>query len=263
MMLTEDEHRAYLEQGFFVRQSVFHPNEVLGLQVASQQAVVRALEMSEQGRPYRLDDAKFVDCQHITVQFEHSRSTSDIRVIEPINDIEPAFDRLLDDQRLLSPMRGLIGQQQLALWTAKLNLKPAHCGSGFGWHQDSPYWIHDCAHVDLLPNVMLTLDPFTADNGALQIVPGSHKLGRLPGCEDERQLAGFYTNPSAFDAATAQSLVTTAGSCIFFSPHVVHGSGPNHSAQQRRAVIMTYQPGGFAALKSGQLRAVGGGPALV
>ena len=160
-------------------------------------------------------------------------------------------------------MRGLLGQQALALWTAKLNLKPAGCGSGFGWHQDSPYWIHDCDHVDLLPNVMLTLDPFTRSNGALEVVPGSQIQGRLPGCEDNRQLAGFYTAPTAFDESAAQALVVPPGSCIFFSPHIVHGSAPNRSPQQRRAVILTYQPGGYPALKSGQLRAVGGGPALV
>jgi hypothetical protein len=275
MILTDDEHCAYLEQGFFVRQSVFLGSEVALLQSASQHAVDRARQLSEPslidspfdtsincGRAYVLDNAKFVDHEHITVQFEHAQDSTDVRVIEPINDLVPAFDELLDDDRLLAPMRGLIGQQALALWTAKLNLKPALCGSGFGWHQDSPYWIHDCEHVDLLPNVMLTLDPFTLNNGALQVVPGSHVQGRLPGCTDGRQLAGFYTDPSAFDASAAQTLVVAAGSCIFFSPHLVHGSGPNQSEQQRRAVIMTYQPGGFAALKSGQLRAVGG-PALV
>lgn len=267
MNLTDEERRAYLEQGFFVRMAVFVDSEVALLQAASQRAVQRAGQLcdrqfSNNCRTYVLDNAKFVDYEHITVQFEHAQGSTDVRVIEPINDLEPAFDALLDDERLVTPMRDLIGQKHLALWTAKLNLKPARCGSGFGWHQDSPYWIHDCEHVDLLPNVMLTLDPFTQENGALQVVPGSHAQGRLPGCNDSRQLAGFYTDPSAFDASAAQTLVVAAGSCIFFSPHVVHGSGPNHTAQQRRAVIMTYQPGGFAALKSGQLRAVGG-PALV
>lgn len=263
MMLTEDEQTAYLEQGYFVREAVFDANEVAALQAAALLAVDRAQHVCEQGQAYVLDNAKFVDVEHITVQFEHALGSTDVRVIEPINDLVPAFDVLLDDERLLAPMRGLIGKPQLALWTAKLNLKPARCGSGFGWHQDSPYWIHDCEHVDLLPNVMLTLDLFTADNGALQIVAGSHAQGRLPGCSDERQLAGFYTDPNAFDVDAAQTLEVAAGSCIFFSPHVVHGSGPNLTEQQRRAVIMTYQPGGFAALKSGQLRAVGGGPALV
>lgn len=263
MILTQDEQSQYLEQGFFVREAVFDVGEVTTLQGAARSAVDRAQQLSKQGQTYVLDKAKFVDLDHITVQFEHAQGSAEVRVIEPINDLVPAFDALLDDERLLAPMRGLIGKQQLALWTAKLNLKPARCGSGFGWHQDSPYWIHDCEHVDLLPNVMLTLDRFTAANGALQIVAGSHTQGRLPGCSDERQLAGFYTDPNAFDVNAAQTLEVAAGSCIFFSPHVVHGSGPNLTDLQRRAVIMTYQPGGFAALKSGQLRAVGGGPALV
>ncbi len=263
MILTQDEHAAYQELGYFVREAVFDISEVTALQVAAGLAVERAQQLCKQGQAYVLDDAKFVDVEHMTVQFEHAKDSTDVRVIEPINDLVPAFDTLLDDERLLAPMRGLIGKRQLALWTAKLNLKPARCGSGFGWHQDSPYWIHDCGHVDLLPNVMLAIDRFTAANGALQIVAGSHAQGRLPGCSDERQLAGFYTDPNAFDVDAAQTLEVAPGSCIFFSPHVVHGSGPNRTELERRAVIMTYQPGGYAALKSGQLRAVGGGPALV
>jgi hypothetical protein len=36
----------------------------------------------------------------------------------------------------------------------------------------------------------------------------------------------------------------------------VHGSGPNESDKPRRAIIITYQPAGFAALKSGQVREI-------
>lgn len=268
MLLTAEEHRAYAELGYFVRPMQFAPLEVRMLQAGAELAVERAreLETSQQADAsgvYHLDGAKFLDHEHITVQFEHAEATDQVRVIEPIHDLVPAFDTLVDDARLVQPMLGLVGHQHLALWTAKLNLKPAGCGSGFGWHQDSPYWIHDCGHVDRLPNVMVTLDPCTTDNGALQVIPGSHARGRLPGCTDARQLAGFYTDPTAFDVSAAETLAVPAGSCIFFSPHLVHGSGPNLSDQQRRAVIFTYQPGGFPALKSGQLRAVGGGPALV
>ena len=30
--------------------------------------------------------------------------------------------------------------------TAKLNFKHPRVGSGFGWHQDAPYWFHDSDH---------------------------------------------------------------------------------------------------------------------
>ena len=152
-------------------------------------------------------------------------------------------------------MQGLIGQQKLALWTTKLNLKPAG-GSGFGWHQDSPYWMHNCEHVDRLPNVMITLDPQHETNGCLRIISGSHKRGILPGTNDGTSLGGFFTNPANFDLDEQQAMVVDSGACIFFSPHAVHGSDANPSAQSRRALIFTYQPGNHPMLKNGQIRNV-------
>jgi ectoine hydroxylase-related dioxygenase (phytanoyl-CoA dioxygenase family) len=43
--------------------------------------------------------------------------------------------------------------------------------------------------------------------------------------------------------------VVPAGSLVFFSPHTVHGSEPNTSKQQRRACVLTYQPGGHRMFK--------------
>ena len=59
---------------------------------------------------------------------------------------------------MVKPIQDIIGQSEISLWTDKLNLKRPREGSGFGWHQDSPYWIHDSANVDLLPNVYLAID---------------------------------------------------------------------------------------------------------
>jgi hypothetical protein len=35
--------------------------------------------------------------------------------------------------------------------------------------------------------------------GAFGLLMAVHKAGCLPGCDDGRQLAGFYTHPDAFD----------------------------------------------------------------
>jgi ectoine hydroxylase-related dioxygenase (phytanoyl-CoA dioxygenase family) len=52
-------------------------------------------------------------------------------------------------------------------------------------------------------------------------------------------------------------LEVPAGSLVFFSPHTVHGSGPNRSNQARRALIVTYQPAGFPTLKTRRVRNAG------
>ena len=73
----------------------------------------------------------------------------------------------------------------------------------------------------------------------------------MPGLADGSQLEGFYTHPDEIDNARVVAPNLPAGSLLFFSPHIVHGSQPNTSEQQRRALIATYQPAGLPELKSG------------
>ena len=139
-------------------------------------------------------------------------------------------------------MCGIVGTSGVAIWTDKINLKRPREGSGFRWHQDSPYWTHACDHVDLLPNVLVALDDASEGNGCFRVVRGSHRKGCLPGLDDDSTLGPLFTHPDHFDASAQVPAVVPAGSLVFFSPHTVHGSEPNRSGDPRRAMVLTYQP---------------------
>lgn len=254
--LSARELEDYRRNGYLIRPGVFNEAEVAVFQQAAESAAVRAHEACAGGHAYALDGKRFVDVGHMTVQFEHNPGSELIRVIEPVHELAAAFDALIDDPRLVAPMRQLVGADQLALWTDKLNLKRPREGSAFGWHQDSPYWVHDCKHVDQLPNVMVTFDAASAANGCFRVIEGSHRQGCLPGTADGSQLGGFYTDPSVFDEADQVPMEAPAGSAVFFDPHTIHGSEPNRSDQPRRAIVITYQPADFPALKSRTVRNV-------
>ena len=76
----------------------------------------------------------------------------------------------------------------------------------------------------------------------------------MPGTSDGSQLGGFYTDPRLFDLKNKVDIEAAAGSLIFFNPHIVHGSSPNKSKNERRAYIVTYQPSDRAMLKSGLVK---------
>lgn len=252
--LTANELSDYQRDGYLLRQGVFDTEELAGIGKVVEHVCTAIETLSENGKTYVLDGKRFVDVDYLTIQYEGAPAQDVVRVIEPAHQLHPALSTIIDDPRIVEPMRKLVASDTLALWTDKLNLKCAKAGSGFGWHQDSPYWIHDSEHVDQLVNVYLALDDADESNGCFRIIKGSHTKGCLPGTDDGSQLGGFYTNPACFDESQQVAFEVAAGSLIFFNAHTVHGSQANLSDKARRAFIMTYQPADLPMLKSGRVR---------
>lgn len=256
--LSEAERRAWHDDGFLIRKSVFEANELAVLCAAGERCVARATAaIDSSSTRYTIDGNVYHEAGGATIQLEHAPGSQTIRVIEPFHHLDEDMDRLLDDPRLVEPMRDLIGDERVALFTDKLNLKRPREGSRFRWHQDSPYWAHFFRELDRLPNVLLTLDDADEHNGCFRMIRGSHRRGMLPGCEGEGRLGALFTDPRAFDEADQVAAVAPAGSLVFFSPHIVHGSEPNRSDASRRALVLTYQPGGNRMFKVDAKRETG------
>jgi ectoine hydroxylase len=256
--LTERERAAWRDDGFFVRAAAFAPAEVAALQAAAERAVARAAALGAASADrYAVDGNVYVEAGGSTLQFEHAPGSETLRVIEPFHLLDGDLDALLDDARIVEPMRELVGSDAVAIWTDKLNLKRPREGSRFRWHQDSPYWAHVSPHVDRLPNVMVVLDDASESNGCFRVIRGSHRRGLLPGCAGDGKLGPLFTNPAEFDLADQVPAEAPAGSLVFFSPHTVHGSEPNRSDRERRALIVTYQPAGHAMFKVPRVRDAG------
>src|SRR3546814_4203184 len=73
-------------------------------------------------------------------------------------------------------------------------------------------------------NVIWPVDPFTADNGATRLWPGSHR---------DDAVDPFAIAPIAAEMAP--------GSALLFLGSILHGAGANMSGAVRRAVIVGYR----------------------
>jgi ectoine hydroxylase-related dioxygenase (phytanoyl-CoA dioxygenase family) len=91
-------------------------------------------------------------------------------------------------------------------------------------HRDQDMWQGTKGEVEYLINVMWPLTPFTRENGATLIYPGTHGLAALvdrdPG------------DPIAIEA--------DPGSAIVFLGSTLHGGGANRSALPRQGIIISY-----------------------
>ncbi len=131
--------------------------------------------------------------------------------------------------------------------------EPSTPVDGHYWHQDLPFWPVDGEHVI---SVWLSLYDCTPESAALKFVRGSHQERRfypplgfdgsaMEGDLGERaELAVdvrdqfFDHQPPAFhDDPVAHDVVEfsyNAGDAVIFNTRVVHSSGGNRSADQRR-----------------------------
>jgi len=259
--LTDAERAQYEAEGFFARKNVFGSEDLERLRAAAERVALEAAAASREKSlavakaqasekdDYRIDGNRYVEAADATVQFEHEGESNTIRVIEPFHHLDPVFDAFVEDPRLVVPLCGVLEADEIALWTDKINLKRPREGSGFRWHQDSPYWSHVCGHCDQLPNVMITLDDADRDNGCFRVIRGSHADGFLPGIHDGTALGPLFTDPAHFNEEDEWLAELPAGSLVVFSAHTVHGSQPNRSDRARRAIVLTYQPAGNAMFK--------------
>ena len=58
-------------------------------------------------------------------------------------------------------------------------MKDAKVGGAWTWHQDYGYWYQNGVLFPLLTSVFIAIDRATKQNGCLQVIRGSHQLGRI------------------------------------------------------------------------------------
>lgn len=161
--------------------------------------------------------------------------------------VDGVLDRYRLDRRLLEILVPLIGRD-LKQIINQLHWKPPGAAEAeFGYHQDIRFRRPRQAYRDPANSYVQTgiaIDPHLATNGAMRVIPGSHRLGELnferaasvmdsPMSDDDLRQAGL--NP-----AQAIDLELGAGDVALWHLHLVHGSGPNDSSLDRRFYLNGY-----------------------
>lgn len=242
---TEAERAAYGRDGYVLRPRAFGEEALEGLRDAIEHVVSDLVERAgraDASPEFRLDgDHRFQFGSRTLIQWEWREGSQQVRLLEPFTHLDPRFDALWRDPRFTVPAAAFLGCDRVASFTDKLNLKRPQEGSEFPWHQDFPYWfVRTPEHAHEVLTAMLFVDEALASNGALCVLPGSHRAGPAP--RDPARPDSFTADPARIDTKREILLEAPAGSILFFPSLLLHRSSPNTSARQRRAILLSFQP---------------------
>ena len=81
-------------------------------------------------------------------------------------------------RRLVDPMDQIL-EEEAYHYHSKMIMKAARVGGAWTWHQDYGYWYHYSVLRPQLASWSIAIDPATRENGCLQVIRGSHKVGRV------------------------------------------------------------------------------------
>ena len=153
------------------------------------------------------------------------------------DDIYSAFVRC---PRIVEPLEQLLGGE-IYHYHHKMMLKEPFVGGSWEWHQDYGYWYSNECLFPYMASCLIAVDANTRENGCLQVIKGSHLMGRIDHGKTGDQ-TGADTN-RVNEALKHLELVyceMKPGTALFFHSNLLHRSDANRSAYPRWSFICCY-----------------------
>ena len=216
--LTAEEWQAFWRDGYLICDALFSAEETaFARRTARDDAAMRAAARD--------------------VTDKHGRSTNMTVWNHPGDDV---FGRMARCERVVTRMEQLL-EDEVYHYHSKLSAKEPRIGGAWEWHQDYGYWYQNgCLWPDMA-SCFVALDPCTRENGCLQVIRGSHKLGRID--------HGLVSNQVGADAARVEQILQQlervyvemqAGAAVIFHANTLHTSDANDSEHPRWGLICCY-----------------------
>ena len=150
------------------------------------------------------------------------------------------YGAICRSERVVDRMEALLGGE-VYHYHHKMILKERRVGGAWAWHQDYGYWYNNGCLFPEMASCMIAVDRATEANGCLQVVRGSHRMGRIDhgpigdqtGADEERVQA-------ALDRLELVHVELAPGSAVFFHANLLHRSDQNTSDDPRWAFICCY-----------------------
>ena len=146
-----------------------------------------------------------------------------------------AFFRSAFDEKAVDIASEILGPDVELFLNGQCLYKEPVGGHAKNLHQDAAYFEHRYEGPFGMLNYVVPTD---LNNGALHVIPGTHRMGVLPHIDTSSHL-GLDEHEWPWERALP--ICGSAGDAIFFHVKTVHGSKPNFSKAARPVFIHRYR----------------------
>jgi len=223
--LTDEQIAAYRRDGYLAVPGLIDRERVEALRRTTDAFVERSRSLTRSDAVFDLDP-------------RHTAAAPALRRIKNPADHDPLYAWVALESPILDVVSELIGPS-IRFHHSKLNLKGRRIGAPVEVHQDAAFYPH--SNDDVLA-VGLLLDDATAENGAMAVLPGSHRGPIHTHFDAQGRFTGGLRREDVarLDRSVAVLLALPAGSIHIHHYRLVHWSAPNTSPGERRLLINSY-----------------------
>lgn len=150
------------------------------------------------------------------------------------------YGAIVRSKRIVRTMEKLLGGE-VYHYHHKMIQKDPLVGGAWTWHQDYGYWYNNGCLYPLLASCLVAVDRATQENGCLQVLKGSHLIGRIDhGPVGDQTGADLERVKIAEERHEKVYCELEAGDAVFFHCNLLHRSDQNKSSHPRWAFIACY-----------------------
>ena len=154
-----------------------------------------------------------------------------------------AYGLLTKSERMVNSVDKLMeGDSAICHFHSKLMQKEPRVGGAWEWHQDYGYWYkNEFLFPDQMMSVMIAITEANKVNGCLQVIKGSHRMGRIEhGFAGEQVGASQHYVDLALKTMELVYVEIMPGDALFFHSNLLHRSEANLSEAPRWSLISVY-----------------------
>jgi hypothetical protein len=153
---------------------------------------------------------------------------------------ETIYGAIARSHRVVDAMEQLLCSE-VYHYHSKMSIKEPFGGGAWVWHQDYGYWYQNGCLFPEMASVVIAIDPNTRQNGCMELLRGSHLMGRIEhGWYGEQLGADPERTEAAMKVLELVSAELDPGDGLFFHCNTLHRSGQNQSPIPRWSLLCCY-----------------------